>query len=637
MLKIFSKKMNSFRIGFFIGTISLLLSAVPLVGAPRPIGIDVSEFQSASLNWNTLKNTYGISFAWAKAMEATCGSCGGDNWATYCANAKAAGVMIGPYHFARYDLNPGTDGAVLEANAFWDKVKNNVKADGLSVMPMLDIEASFSGQTKTTMSDWINAWCTTISNNAAAVGLSVKPCIYANGSAIANYFNSSVTQWNLDKAEWPWLNSTNSDAQRAAMAQTDSPSFAPWSNWQFWQYDDRNVAQAYTTGDGDIFNGTMARLKSTMLVTPLGLITSQPTSRTILSGSNTTFTVGVAGVGTVHFQWQFNHTNIIGATSSSLLLPDVQMTDAGFYTVIVTDNRGMAYSDDAILSVQVPLTNSPGSVVAPSGLVNWWPADGSTDDIQGGANRFVTGDFSYGPGKKGMAFHFDGFTSMVTNTSGNMAVPWTLSLWVNRSNSPQTSALLVGDGTYALKLEQYNAMRKVGITVLGKGDYVFSPNYTVPQGVWTHLAFVGTANGTTVYANGVLKGSLTNSIPLPRKYMGAAYITSSRKYVDFMLGSLDEVMIFNRDLSASEIASIYSAGAAGLVRGPEITDVIPTGPTQITLKLRGRTGKNYTIYSSSDLNTWISLGPLNNSTGTNQFIDNNATVSQKFYRVSQPY
>src|SRR5579862_158079 len=37
--------------------------------AQRPIGIDISDFQSSGLNWSTLKNTYGISFAWAKASE----------------------------------------------------------------------------------------------------------------------------------------------------------------------------------------------------------------------------------------------------------------------------------------------------------------------------------------------------------------------------------------------------------------------------------------------------------------------------------------------------------------------------------------------------------------------------------------
>ena len=37
--------------------------------AQRPLGIDVSSYQGA-INWPTVKNN-GITFAWAKATEAT--------------------------------------------------------------------------------------------------------------------------------------------------------------------------------------------------------------------------------------------------------------------------------------------------------------------------------------------------------------------------------------------------------------------------------------------------------------------------------------------------------------------------------------------------------------------------------------
>ena len=61
--------------------------------AQRPIGIDVSDYQSPGINWVTLKNTYGISFAWAKASEGQ-GTAGGTNYTMfYAANAKAAGRL----------------------------------------------------------------------------------------------------------------------------------------------------------------------------------------------------------------------------------------------------------------------------------------------------------------------------------------------------------------------------------------------------------------------------------------------------------------------------------------------------------------------------------------------------------------
>jgi hypothetical protein len=203
-------------------------------------------------------------------------------------------------------------------------------------------------------------------------------------------------------------------------------------------------------------------------------------------------------------------------------------------------------------------------------MVNWWPAEGSAVDIFGTANGTPLGDVSFVPGESGLAFHFDGASAIITTGAADLPVPWTVCMWVNRQNTPQTSAGLLEDGTYSLKLEQYNGTHEVGLSVLSVGDYVFSPAYTVPPGVWTHLAFVGTSSGTSLYVNGALEGAVAKSIPLPRDYIGAGYISSSSKYIDFTLASLDEIMTFNKALTPSQINAIYSAGGAGLVRAPQI-------------------------------------------------------------------
>src|SRR5690349_2265579 len=75
---------------------------------PRPLGTDVSSYQSASLNWASLKSN-GIAFAWAKATEGL--TVNDSDYATFEANAKAAGVLIGSYHFAHPELHIGPAGA----------------------------------------------------------------------------------------------------------------------------------------------------------------------------------------------------------------------------------------------------------------------------------------------------------------------------------------------------------------------------------------------------------------------------------------------------------------------------------------------------------------------------------------------
>ncbi len=603
----------------------------------RPLGIDVSSYQGSAdttptnINWVKVKSSGVVAFAWAKAAEGNPadGYHTDPDFAANVAAAKAAGVLIGAYYFPHPELDLDTAGADTEAGIFWNVAKNYIVAGGSYLMPMLDYEqVPGSHYTKATSSQWCNRWCQDIVNFGASNGVVLNPIVYTYISFASTWIDTTVTNRPL------WMASPNGQDPRSGAPN----SVSPWPTWTFWQYGGTNINGIEGSVDGDSFNGTTNDFKAFIIG---GLsISNQPASQTIFAGSNATFSVTAGGgSGAFHYQWQFNGTNISGATNSKYTLLDAKLTNGGGYSVIVTNNVGSLSSAIAYLSVEGSQTNAPTAILAPANMVNWWQADGNTIDIFGGANGTPMGTFYYVPGNSSLAYHFDGNTTILTTTAGDLAVPWTVCMWVNRQNSPQVSAGLLEDGTYSLKLEQYtnaNSLRQVGLSVLSVGDYVFAPAYTVPANTWTHLAFVGTSSGTSFYANGVLKGTLTNSIPLPRKYIGAAYITSSAKYVDFMLGGMDDLMTFNRALSTAEISSIYNAGAAGFIRGPIITgaDFLPGGKFQLLLK--GFTGKNFFISSSSNLTTWSAIGIASGSTGTNQFTDNSVTNTQTFYRVYQP-
>ncbi len=51
------------------------------------------------------------------------------------------------------------------------------------------------------------------------------------------------------------------------------------------------------------------------------------------------------------FQWQFDGTNIVGATDTNLTLTNVQPYNAGTYSVTVTDSTGSTLSSNAVLTV----------------------------------------------------------------------------------------------------------------------------------------------------------------------------------------------------------------------------------------------------------------------------------------------
>ena len=152
---------------------------------------------------------------------------------------------------------------------------------------------------------------------------------------------------------------------------------------------------------------------------------------------------------------------------------------------------------------------------------------------------------------------------------------------------------------------------------------------------WTHLAFVASGSLTTLYANGVQKGVLNTTIPLGRKTMGATFV-SGTEYVDYLEGSMDEVMIFNRALTAAQIQSIYNAGAFGLVQAPQFLGVATAADGNLTFSLEGLTGsKNFTVYASTDLFNWSVLTTLSAASGSNQ-LTVTPTNAASFYRAIQP-
>jgi len=83
----------------------------------------------------------------------------------------------------------------------------------------------------------------------------------------------------------------------------------------------------------------------------LPLITKQPASQTVGSGSNVTFSVSATGVAPLGYQWSEGITAITGATNATLTLVGVQTADAGTYFVTVSNLFGSVTSSNATLSV----------------------------------------------------------------------------------------------------------------------------------------------------------------------------------------------------------------------------------------------------------------------------------------------
>jgi len=128
-------------------------------------------------------------------------------------------------------------------------------------------------------------------------------------------------------------------------------------------------------------------------------ITTQPISQLITTGSNVTFTVAASGAPPLTYQWKKNGAEIAGATTDALALSNVQISDAGIYTVAVSNAGGTVESAPATLSV----TSAAGLTImndsfadgerltlAPPNSATWLKAQSSTvATVAPGSARFT--------------------------------------------------------------------------------------------------------------------------------------------------------------------------------------------------------------------------------------------------------
>jgi hypothetical protein len=306
----------------------------------------------------------------------------------------------------------------------------------------------------------------------------------------------------------------------------------------------------------------------------------QPQSQTVIQGRNASLSAFAGGSTPLSYQWRFNGVNVSGATNSSLTLLNVQPANSGPYDVVVTNSLGSITSTSAVLTVNAPLC-----VPASSNLVGWWAGEGTANDNVGGNNGALQGGAAYATGKDGQAFSFNGVDGSVlvpdaANLNFGATSALTVELWAYRSGS-QTNMNLLGKrvascGSFEYQMAMDGASG--GLQFGGSSGGKVATGFLLPSNTWVHLAATFDGTNFQFYTNAVLVGTgtgtlgPTNSAPLT--------IGGSANCPPFA-GLLDEVSLYNRALSASEILDIYNADLSGKCPLPPS---FRTQPQSLTVK-----------------------------------------------------
>jgi hypothetical protein len=100
--------------------------------------------------------------------------------------------------------------------------------------------------------------------------------------------------------------------------------------------------------------GTTNSQDATLTVLVPAEIAVSPTDTATGMGLNASFSAVATGTAPLNYQWQFNGSNIAGATASVLSVTNVQAANVGAYAVIVSNLYGTDTSFDAFLTLLDP-------------------------------------------------------------------------------------------------------------------------------------------------------------------------------------------------------------------------------------------------------------------------------------------
>jgi hypothetical protein len=246
-----------------------------------------------------------------------------------------------------------------------------------------------------------------------------------------------------------------------------------------------------------------------------------------------------------------------------------------FLDVLVED-------DTTVESIKLTVNYKSACTPPPFNMVAWWPLDEqsgttATDIVNSNNGTHINGPVPTASGKVNGALEFNGANNDYVEVPDNSVLnfgagDFSIDAWINNGIGPIVSKFSTSGIGYALSLaiipstDLPSGTRALMLTVVGSGGG-FNYQYCgeIPPNQLSHVAAVidRDTNTAKCYVNGVLQNTITIPITDSTTNSDPLFIGHSNEYNNYYYGLIDEVELFNRALTASEIQDIYNAGSAG--------------------------------------------------------------------------
>jgi Concanavalin A-like lectin/glucanases superfamily len=296
------------------------------------------------------------------------------------------------------------------------------------------------------------------------------------------------------------------------------------------------------------------------------------------------------------------------------------------------------------------MTTTQAQSFLTNGLVAYYPLDSNASDITGNGNNgsIIGSGITFSTNRFGVpssACSFDGTGSyiQINQTSGMTNITKrTISAWINMTGQSTISCCAADviskydqlNGSFGLRVDGTLGWKPSFFLRDTNGTWLESSATTFASNQWFHI--VATWDGTNAYLfqNGQIQSSVaTTSIPAwgnSSLRIGRHGGDSGNSLQYYMFnGQIDDLRIYNRALSASEVSALYAYESAPIVA---IQKAVYLTSSNL------HAGTNYQVQVSSDLVNWTNSGAAFTAT-TNVWRTTNywdvANWNSLFFRLQQ--
>lgn len=353
-------------------------------------------------------------------------------------------------------------------------------------------------------------------------------------------------------------------------------------------------------------------------------ITTQPQNQFATVGGAATFSVAASGTAPLGYQWFFNtNTLIAGSTTNTLTITNAQLTNAGSYSVVITNSVGSVTSAVAVLTV----------VSGTSGVIAQWnfnsaPPDGST----------TTGTTSPSVGS--------GTATLVGGSTATFATgDTTLDPAGSTDNSGWNTATYPAQGTgNKTRGVQFN------VSTVGQQNIIVAFSSEAPNTGSRYARLQYSTNGTDFVDFPSAVTNTTSFTPKTNSLAAISGVNNNPNFAFRILAEFESTAIGTANANYDSGNPTGTYGTSGTVRydmvtvsGSALATTPPSPPVlsspatisgnQFQFTITGTTGSNYIIQISTNLSVsnWTSLFT---NAAPFTFTDSNAnTFPQGFYRA----